>query len=112
MNELNEKLAVEVMEWHEEHEWETFWVNSDGRVQMIRSQWNPTTDLNQLRMCYEAAEKDCSTKTMLFEFAFTDALQKEFRKENKKYTHYETATAWVKHPELVAQAILKAKGVS
>lgn len=93
MSELNEKLAVDVMGWHEEHEWETFWVNSVNRVQMIKNQWNPTTDLNQLKMCYDALSED----------------EKEAFAFNNRYA----PTDWVfTNPELVAQAILNAKGVS
>lgn len=55
--------------------------------------WNPTTNLNQLKMCYEALSED-----ELIRFA--------------ELTIYAPFDAWVTQTELVAQAILKAKGVS
>ena len=55
--------------------------------------WNPTTDLNQLKMCYEALNED-----ELIRFA--------------ELTIYAPFDAWVTQTELVAEAILKAKGVS
>lgn len=78
--------------------------------------WNPTADMNQLRECYLAAEKDWDElATVTFEYAFTEELTILIRSTKVKYgaavTGIELATAWVKHPELVAQAILKAKDV-
>ena len=56
-------------------------------------QWTPTTDLNQLRMCYEVLSED--EKTLFSHMMLTEYVPKVF-------------TA----PEYIAQAILKAKGVS
>lgn len=76
--------------------------------------WNPTTDLNQLRECYLAAEKDCKLSFPHISFAhkFKDAVDELFT----DMTEYpavpsELATMWIVYPDLVAQAILKAKGV-
>lgn len=79
--------------------------------------WNPTTDLNQLRMCYEVAEKDWDRHddgTFQGEFECNLRFLLEYRFVGETESEYQrlVATAWVKHPELVAQAILKAKGVS
>lgn len=73
-----------------------------------QSDWNPTTDLNQLRMCYEAAEKAVGD-----EFHARFYIELTFALVEKGFNRAKDLTAaWVKHPELVAQAILKAKGVS
>lgn len=71
--------------------------------------WNPTTDLNQLRECYLAAERDDHRFAFMFGELLLIALQ---GKPLRGVVKSDIATAWVKHPELVAQAILKAKGVS
>jgi hypothetical protein len=76
--------------------------------------WNPIENLNQLRECYLAAEKDCklSFPNISFAHKFKDAVDELFT----DMTEYpavpsELATMWIVYPELVAQAILKAKGV-
>lgn len=85
--------------------------------------WNPTTDLNQLKMCYEAAqkdweEKDWEEKNPQFRYRAHIHWQlkvifgKEVAGAYDAVSDSELIDAWVKHPELVAQAILKAKGVS
>ena len=71
--------------------------------------WNPTTDLNQLRMCYDAAEKDAEDAEK-FESMVYWHVSEDLRLINKCFNK-DITTAIFKHPELVAQAILKAKGV-
>ena len=85
----------------------------NGRTMAIPS-WNPIENLNQLRECYLAAEKDCklSFPNISFAHKFKDAVDELFT----DMTEYpavpsELATMWIVYPELVAQAILKAKGV-
>lgn len=80
--------------------------------------WTPTTDLNQLRMCWEAAEKDWDTDKHMESFGsrFATVLSVILANESiyKSEFAFDVARiiAWVKQPELVAQAILKAKEVS
>lgn len=70
--------------------------------------WHPTADMNQLKMCYEAAEN-----TVGDEFHARFYIELTFALVDKGFnTTKDLTAAWVKHPELVAQAILKAKGVS
>jgi hypothetical protein len=82
-----------------------------------RHNWNPTTDLNQLRECYLAAEKDWEEKNPEFRYRAHIHRQlkvifgKEVAGAYDAVSDTELIDAWVKHPELVAQAILKAKGV-
>jgi len=119
---INEKLAVDVMGWHKEPTLEFWWWKSDGDGGLVGQcrleGWNPTTDLNQLKMCYEAAEKAFNTQTPHFTFAGTvfarlkALLRESITRVNDVVMPYEMMSAWVKHPELVAQAILEAKGVS
>jgi hypothetical protein len=103
MKDLNEKLAVEVMGWLDGKSdiWQTHkkpsmdgWKFMDDRhIWWIeRTKWNPTTDLNQLRECYLALSED--KRTLFSHIALTMYLPTIFA-----------------NPELVAQAILKAKGV-
>lgn len=74
--------------------------NTDGQWQEYNPMmgnntpiWNPTDDLNQLRMCYEALSEE--------------------QRESFAYENRYAPTDWAfTNPELVAQAILKAKGVS
>ena len=69
--------------------------------------WQPTQDLNQLRECYLAAEKEVGE-----EFHARFYIELTFALVEKGFnTAKDLTAAWVKHPELVAQAILKAKGV-
>jgi hypothetical protein len=73
--------------------------------------WNPTTDLNQLRECYLAAK---ATEDPVAWYAkFREALAWGIRDydENNRAYHIDFFEVWVDRPELVAQAILKAKGV-
>ncbi len=104
---LNEKLAIEVMGW--ENRWEKAedgYTTGYPEYRIIRD-WQPTTDLNQLRECYLAAEKD---NPIVFWAMYWSELKKLFSSSLIEEDAH-CATAWVKHPELVAQAILKAKGV-
>ena len=73
--------------------------------------WSPTTDLNQLRECYLASEKSFVIEhpEVDFDTAFSFALRNLLY--DNGHSVIDLATAWVKHPELVAQAIHKAKGV-
>ena len=100
---LNEKLATEVMGAKFLDGMQPLYSAGepvfDGHWHIFVSQWNPTTDLNQLRMCYETAE------------AGDEMFKHQFYRFLKVYVVSEIAVAWVKHPELVAEAILKAKGV-
>lgn len=114
MKSLNEKLAVEVMGWkvHDLYPgwyWEQLADSSlEGRCRI--ESWNPTQDLNQLRECYLAAEKSWHQHAAYsFEHRFYEELYLllDFRRDEPK----RLTTAWINHPELVAQAILKAKGV-
>lgn len=116
---LNEQLAVEVMGLHKvKHLWyscpnparstEPKFSTVDTVSDQLET-WNPTTDLNQLRMCYDAAE----VGDVFFVERFLDALMVLIRPLcacNIVSTH-ELTHAIFKHPELVAQAILKARGV-
>ena len=76
--------------------------------------WNPTTDLNQLRECYLAAEDSWNSHNDTpFRVVFAESM-KPLLKESfgDDFIDWDTLLLlWVKHPELVAQAILKAKGV-
>jgi len=73
--------------------------------------WNPTSDLNQLRECYLAAEKTWSQHAPYsFEYLFYEELT--ILLDAYPFVDKALAMAWINHPELVAQAILKAKGVS
>lgn len=114
MSELNEKLATEVMGWHEVSTLGAWWWKSDGDGGWIGQcrleSWNPTTDLNQLKMCYEAAERGC--KKSFPEVSFAGDFYWELEQSVTNGSRAKLATAWAKHPELVAQAILNAKGVS
>jgi hypothetical protein len=74
----------------------------------IYEPWNPTQDLNQLRMCYEALIEDEDAMNRFY-CHFQDIYSKTFGAYPNSMTFF---TAIFKHPELVAQAILKAKGVS
>jgi hypothetical protein len=77
-----------------------------GKV-IDQKDWNPTTDLNQLRECYLAAEEEVGE-----EFHARFYIELTFALVDKGFnTAKDLPAAWVKHPELVAQAILKAKGV-
>ena len=104
MKSLNEKLA-EVCG-------KEVYTNSQGVLQEYNPMmgnntpiWNPTTDLNQLRECYMAADKDDP------DFQSRFYVELCFGLATVANTTKHLATAWVKHPELVAKAILKAKGV-
>jgi len=67
--------------------------------------WNPTTDLNQLRECYlELSEDEKAFVHIKFAVPFNDLT-------NKWPSDRDNLFAIFEHPELVAQAILKAKGV-
>lgn len=104
---LNEQLAVEVMGWTWTKHLPTFgdarWRDADGNDPIggdfdregdwFQTLWSPTTDLNQLRMCYEALSED-----ELIRMA--------------KLTLYAPFDAIFTNPQSVARAILKAKGVS
>jgi hypothetical protein len=128
---LNEKLAVEVMGALKgfrmearRDEYGNFtqvptnatYAFPGGRV-ILQSDWSPTTDLNQLRECYLAAEKDWDTEKQMESFGSRFAtvlavlLAKDAVYESTFAFDVAQIIAWVKHPELVAQAILKAKGV-
>lgn len=74
--------------------------------------WNPTADLNQLKMCYEAAK--ATVEPVQWYANFREALAWGIRDydENNRAYHMDFFEVWVDRPELVAQAILKAKGVS
>jgi len=68
--------------------------------------WHPISDLNQLKMCYEALSEDEKAFVQIkFAVPFSDLT-------NKWPSDRDNLFAIFKHPELVAQAILKAKGVS
>ena len=123
MSCLNEQLAVKVMGM----EWKQVYWYKDGEVAYYHhnavdcskpglEHWNPTTDLNQLRECYLAAEKDWDTDKHMESFGsrFARCLSELLVPSQDSVFAFDVAliTAWVKHPELVAQAILKAKGVS
>ena len=117
MRSLNEKLAELVMGWSSYYSLyyeSNVWDLGNGR-QMLQSLWNPTTDLNQLRECYLAAEKDWDTDKHMESFGsrFARCLSELLAPSQDSVFAFDVAliTAWVKHPELVAQAILKAKGV-
>ena len=108
---VNEKLA-ELCGMHKE--WNSncgiVYRTAEGLTMYEEDDWNPTTDLNQLKMCYEAAEKD----DVFFVERLLDALMVLIRPRcacNIVSSH-ELTHAIFKRPELVAQAILKAKGVS
>jgi len=120
MKSLNEKLAVEVMGWTSDGgynyfsetkvapDWSFHEEKGDrGLFVYPAIWWNPTQDLNQLRECYLAAEKD---NPIVFWAMYWSELKKLFSSSLIEEDAH-CATAWVKHPELVAQAILKAKGV-
>lgn len=118
MNELNEKLAELVMGWESVGKGTGchFYFPEDRR-HILAQDWTPTQDLNQLKMCYEALSEDWGEdNSVTFEYAFTEELTILIRGTKVKFgaavTGIELATAWGKHPELVAQAILKAKEVS
>ncbi len=126
MKELNEKLAEEVMGWsYRPSVWGGAWRDQKGNDPIgeyfdregdaWQTLWNPTTDLNQLRECYLAAEKDWDedAEGEGFESKFKRCLEPLIAKVCDRYTQPDAliVIAWVKHPELVAQAILKAKGV-
>ena len=76
--------------------------------------WNPTTNLNQLKMCYEAAEKAFGQNIHpdpSFEEVYTRELRLLFNAlDPDGGLSARLASAPFKHPELVAQAILNAKG--
>jgi hypothetical protein len=76
----------------------------------VQDIWNPTTDLNQLRECYLAAEKGDDQFAFRFYVKLSQILEQRIRDQISPIASM--SNAWVKHPELVAQAILKAKGVS
>jgi hypothetical protein len=75
--------------------------------------WNPAGDLNQLRECYLAADESFvpEHEEVTFDVAFAFALRNLLVDTECSPMTVGLASAWVKHPELVAQAILKAKGV-
>lgn len=104
MKSLNERLAVEVCGWTWDDE-KNLWRDADGYGTLdglddeeegvyLQDHWNPTTDLNQLRMCYEAlsAGQQYKLRCDLVDQGMGPML----------IFH---------NPELVAQAILKAKEV-
>ncbi len=121
---LNEQLAV-LCGFENDH-LGFYWMKDgryvyqcEGRGVDPLTVWNPTTDLNQLRMCYEATEKDWDEEAKGESFArkFTKCLNRaivEFTDGKLGRDEFDdfVSSVWVKHPELVAQAILKAKGVS
>ncbi len=122
---LNEQLAEAVMGMHKiKHLWyscpnpKSYTDAEYSTVDTVSDQlevWNPTQDLNQLRECYLAAEKDCKKSVPKDAFAsdFIDALVEVWIDiADHVPTDREIATAWVTRPKFVAQAILKAKGVS
>lgn len=104
---INEKLAVEVMGWTCEDitDHTADWVDGDGCYQITVACWNPIQDLNQLKMCYEALSDEEKRQWL-------EILESLLSEELGWVGYDDVATAWVKYPELVAQAILKAKGVS
>ena len=73
--------------------------------------WNPTTDLNQLRMCYEALNH---IELVHFSAHLYDAyIEAGFTgSDSASYGIMWLTRIMFTCPELVAQAILKAKGVS
>jgi hypothetical protein len=120
---LNEKLAVEVMGALKGGSVEYSLATGvptrratyayGGKV-IDQKDWNPTTDLNQLRECYLAAEDSWNSHNNTpFRVVFAESM-KPLLKESfgDDFIDWDTLLLlWVKHPELVAQAILKAKGV-
>lgn len=116
---LNEQLAEFVMGWEPVGKGTGchFYFPEDRR-HILAQDWNPTEDLNQLRMCYEAAEKDWDARFPAIKFGphmewrLKVILGEEVAGAYDAVNDWELVEAWVKHPELVAQAILKAKGVS
>ena len=106
MKSLNEQLAVLCgMTLHYHPMCGNVYRTAEGLTMYEEGDWIPTEDLNQLRMCYEVLSED--EKRRCFEF-FESLLWKEIGWVGS----VDIFVAWVKHPELVAQAILKAKGVS
>jgi hypothetical protein len=111
MKDLNEKLAEVCGYERNGNYWAkggtVYYLQHDDEYASISgcNMWNPTADLKQLRECYLAAEKD----TPDFQGRFYVELC--FGLATVANTAKDLATAWVKHPDLVAQAILKAKGV-
>ncbi len=92
MTELNEKLAeVCGLTIYDDPEHGTQYLNANGKIVCSVEAWNPTSDLNQLWECYLALseEQQCQFEEIAPQF----------------FVAVFTA------PELVAQAILKAKGV-
>ena len=126
MKSLNEKLAVEVIGALKGGSVEYSLATGvptrratyayGGKV-IDQKDWNPTQDLNQLRECYLAAEKDWDTEKQMESFGSRFAtvlavlLAKDAGYESTFAFDVAQIIAWVKHPELVAQAILKARGV-
>ena len=124
MKSLNEKLAeVCGAEIGERTVWNFSGERNQIKTYTIKNKrydepnWKPTTDLNQLRECYLAAEKDWDTEKQMESFdcrfarALSDLLATIQSWESEFAFNVAQIIAWVKHPELVALAILKAKGV-
>ena len=123
MKDLNEKLA-EVCGmnkrgwlWYKIGESEPSYQQVSDVLLGDKPVWNPTTDLNQLRECYLAAEESWDTEEQMESFGSRFAtvlgvlLAKDAVYESTFAFDVAQIIAWVKHPEHVAQAILKAKGV-
>lgn len=106
---LNEKLAVEVMGWKPNLTPSgqlTGFLVDDYRF-MHRTEWNPAGgNLNQLGECYLALSDDEKAFVQIkFAVPFNDLT-------NKWPSDRDNLFAVFTHPELVAKAILRAKGVS
>ena len=117
MKDLNEKLAevcgaTPVDEMATRDIRVVGWEFPDGSFVSERS-WNPTQDLNQLRECYLAAgfEEHEGTDKFMGELSILIKATMGVEHQHRLVSSLQYAVAWVKHPELVAQAILKAKGV-
>jgi phosphoserine aminotransferase len=111
---LNERLAELCgLSIYDDPEHGYQYLNANGQLVCSVEAWIPTDDLNQLGVCYEAAEK-CFGNASLF----LTLVRNQYRQlvseqpDASKYADNGLMVAIFKHPTVFAQAILKAKEVS
>ena len=96
MNELNEKLAIEVMDYCQPEDPDGYWWGDDGdyglEKKVLVNRWKPDSNLKQLQECF---------------FALSEDEQSAFGFENR----YAPADWIFTNPKSVGLAILKIKGV-
>jgi hypothetical protein len=116
MKSLNEKLAIGVMGWEVKHDHSPPYRSSyiskkTGRPKLWDvNEWQPTTDLNQLRECYLALSED--EKRELAYHLYKMFCDTGFLGTDSPSFGIEWLTRiMLTESHMFAQAILKAKGV-